>query len=101
MSRVNTYADPMLSYADPMLSSSAHAPITIVSPSIETLEPNLSSAAPLVPAVSLSTCVQPEARSPAVLRVNTYADPLADPSSSSPYAPITIVSPSIETLVPK
>ena len=32
-----------------------------------------------------------------MVRVKTYADPLLDPLSSS-YAPITIVSPSIETL---
>jgi len=51
------------------------APITTVSPSIETLLPNWSSAAPSS-AVSLATCVQLEARSPAVSRVNTYADPL-------------------------
>ena len=56
-----------------------------------------SSAAPS-PAVSLSTCVQLEVRSPAVSRVNTYADPLLDPLSSSFHAPITTVSPSIETL---
>ena len=42
----------------------------------------LSSAAPSS-AVSLATCVQPEARSPAVSRVNTYADPLLSPLSSS------------------
>ena len=34
-------------------------------------------------------------------RVNTYADPLLSPLSSSQCAPITIVSPSIETLSPK
>ena len=38
--------------------------------------------------------------SPGVSRVNTYADPLLDPLSSSPSAPITIVSPSIDTLTP-
>ena len=44
MSRVNTYADPLLS---PLTSSSSLcAPTTIVSPSIETLTPNWSSAAP-------------------------------------------------------
>ena len=51
------------------------APITTVSPSIDTLTPNSSPAAPSV-AFSLSTCVQLEASSPAVSRVNTYADPL-------------------------
>ena len=45
----------------------------------------------------MATCVQPEARSPAVTRVNTYADPLLV-GSSSVYDPITTVSPSIETL---
>ena len=59
--------------------------------------PNLSSAAPS-PAVSLATSVQPEATYPAVSRVNTYADPLLDPLSSSYLAPITTVSPSIDTL---
>ena len=49
----------------------------------------------------MATCVQPEARSPAVSRVNTYADPLSDPLSSSFHAPITSVSPSIDTLRPK
>ena len=62
-------------YADPVTASSPNAPITIVSPSIETLMPNTSSAAPS-PAVSLATCVQLEVRSPGVSRVNTYADPL-------------------------
>ena len=92
MSRVNTYADPLLS----PLSSSLFAPITIVSPSIDTIKPNLSVSAPSS-AVSLATCVQPEPRSPAVARVNTYTDPRV---TSSPYAPTTIVSPSIETLLP-
>ena len=87
MVRVKTYADPVL---DPW-SASPYAPTTTVFPSIETLLPNSSPAAPSF-AVSLATCVQPEARSPAVSRVNTYADPLDDP--------ITIVSPSIETLMP-
>ena len=76
--RVNTYADPL----SDALSSSYRAPITIVSLLIATLPPNWSPAAPSA-AVSLATCVQPEARSPAVTRVNTYADPLLDPSSSS------------------
>ena len=84
-------------YADPLYASSPNATTTIVSPSIETLVPNTSSAAPS-PAVSLSTCVQLEVRSPGVSRVNTYADPLFNPLSSSFHAPITIVSPSIETL---
>ena len=48
----------------------------------------------------MATCVQPEATSPGVSRVNTYADPLLDPLSSSPFAPATIVSPSIDTLLP-
>ena len=48
----------------------------------------------------MAACVQPEARSPGVSRVNTYADPLSDPLSSSSLAPITIVSPSIEILKP-
>ena len=50
----------------------------------------------------MATCVQPEATSPGVSRVNTYADPLLDPltGSSSPFAPATIVSPSIDTLLP-
>ena len=55
----NTCADPL---SDP-LSSSSVAPITTVLPSIETLMPNSSPAAPSS-AVSLATCVQPEARSP-------------------------------------
>ena len=62
-------------YADPVNASSPNAPITTVSPSIETLMPNKSSAAPS-PAVSLATCVQLEVRSPGVSRVKTYADPL-------------------------
>ena len=33
-------------------------------------------------AVGLSTCVQPEAGSPTVTRLNAYADPLLDPLSS-------------------
>ena len=53
-----------------------------------------------VPAVSFATFVQPEARSPGVSRVNTYADPLPVPLSSFPCAPITSVLPSIETLMP-
>ena len=92
----NTYADPLL---DP-LSSSKYAVIAIVSPLIDTLRPNRSSAAPSL-AVSFATCVHPEARSPAASRVKTYADPLLDPLSSSRYAPITTVSPSIDTLMPK
>ena len=48
----------------------------------------------------MKTCVQPEVRSPGVSRVNTYADPLLPPLSSSYFAPITIVSPSIVTLEP-
>ena len=51
MSRVNTYADPLLV----PLALSNLAPITIVSPSIDTLQPNRSSAAPS-PAVSLVRC---------------------------------------------
>ena len=97
MARMNTYADPLLS----PLSSSWVAPITIVSPSIDTLLPNQSSAAPSS-AVSLATCVQPEARLPAVSRVYTYTDPLWGPSSLVlACAPTTIVSPSIDTLLPK
>ena len=92
--RLNTYADPL----EVPLSSSLFAPITIVSPSIDTLQPKKSNAAPS-PAVSLgSTCVQPEVRSPGVMRLNTYTDPLLDPLSSSNRAPITTVSPSIATL---
>ena len=87
----NTYADPLF------LVVVRYAPITTVSPSIDTLTPNSSPAAPSV-AFSLSTCVQLEASSPAVSRVYTYADPLLLPLSSSTYAPITTVSPSIETL---
>ena len=56
----NTYADPLLS----------PVPTTTVPPSIETLSLNWSSAAPSS-AVSLATCVQPEAKSLAVARVNT------------------------------
>ena len=74
----NTYADPLY---DP-LSVSYLAPITTVSPSIDTLEPNWSLPAPSS-AVGLATCVQPDARSPGVSRVNTYADPLLPPMSSS------------------
>ena len=96
VARANTYADPLLV----PLSSSRFAPITIVSPSIDTLLPNQSSAAPSS-AVSLATCVQPEARSPAVSRLNTNADPLSVPLSSSPCDPMTTVSPSIDTLMPK
>ena len=51
MSRVNTYADPL----SVPLSSSPYAPITIVSPSIEILGPNMSLAAPSS-AVSLARC---------------------------------------------
>ena len=76
----NTYADPFLYPSTGSLS--LHAPITTVSPSIDTLTPNSSPAAPSV-AFSLSTCVQLEASSPAVSRVNTYADPLLSPLSSS------------------
>ena len=94
--RLNTYADPLPG----PLSSSNRAPITTVSPSIDTLLPKLSPSAPSA-AVSLAFCVQSEASSPVVSRVNTYADPLSDPSSSSPCAPITTVSPSIDTLMPK
>ena len=96
MTRVNTYADPLL--VSPLSLLSYVAPITTVSPSIDTLMPNRSSAR--APAVSLATCVQPEVRLPAVSRVNTYADPLlVSPSSLSSYfAPITTVSPSIDTL---
>ena len=91
----NTYADPLL---DPLSVSSKRAPTTTVLPSIETLMPKSSPAAPSS-AVSLATCVQPEARSPACVRVNTYADPLSVPLSvSSKYAPTTTVSPSIDTL---
>ena len=90
---MNTYADPLLVPS----SSSEYAPITIVSPSIDTLVPNRSPPVPS-PAVSLVTCVQPEARSLGVLRLNTYADPLWDRSRP---APITTVSPSIDTLMPK
>ena len=93
VSRVKTYADPL---QDP-LSSFPTAPITAVSPSIDTLQPNQSPAAPSS-AVSLAICVQPEVRSPAVLRVNTYADPLLE--GSFPTAPITAVSPSIDTVWP-
>ena len=50
------------------LSSQAYAPMTTVSPSIDKLLPKLSLKAPSS-AVSLATCVQPEARSPAVTRV--------------------------------
>ena len=96
VSRVKTYADPLM---DPS-SSSRYAPITIVSPSFDTLRANWSSAAPS-PAVSLATCVQLDARSPAVSRVKTYADPLSSPLSSSPFAPITTVSPSIDAVLPK
>ena len=73
--------------------------MTTVSPSIDTLAPNppkKSSASPSL-AVSLTTCVQPEERLPAVSRVKTYADPELDPLSSSPLAPMTTVSPSIDT----
>ena len=52
---VNTYADPLL---DP-LSSSKYAPITIVSPSIDTLKPNLSSAAPSFAVLSLIHISEP------------------------------------------
>ena len=45
----------------------------------------------------MATCVQPEARSPAVSRVNTYADPLLSLVVVI-GAPITTVSPSIDTL---
>ena len=93
VTRVNTYADPLPG----PLSPSYRAPITIVSPSIDTLKPNWSPPAYTF-RVSFATCVQLEARSPVVSRANTYADPLPDPSSSSPYAPITTVSPSIDTL---
>ena len=86
-------------YADPLLVSNWTATITTASPSIETLEPNSSFAAQS-PAVSFATCVQPEVRSPPVARMNTYADPLLSPLSSSRFAPITIVSPSIDTLLP-
>ena len=89
VSRVNTYADPLLAG-----SSSRFAPITIVSPSIDTLTPNSADDAPSS-AVSLAIRVQPEVRSPAVTRANTYADPVY---ASAPCAPITIVSLSIETL---
>ena len=92
MARANTYADPLLV----PLSSSRFAPITIVSPSMDTLTPNSSDDAPSS-AVSLATRVQPEARSPAVARANPYADPLLAGSSSS-LTPITTVSPSIDTL---
>ena len=95
--KVNTYADPLL---DPLSVSSFLAPMTTVSPSIDTLVPNQSLAAPSS-AVSFASCVQPEPRSPGVSRLNTYADPLSDPLSSSTYAPITIVLPSIDTLSPK
>mmetsp|Transcript_11768 Transcript_11768/g.53140 ORF Transcript_11768/g.53140 Transcript_11768/m.53140 type:complete len:311 (-) Transcript_11768:1139-2071(-) len=71
--RVNTYAVP-------------DAPTTIVSPSIDTLLPNSATA---TSGVSLSACVQSEAR----LRVNTYA-------AEAPSAPTTIMSPSMETLPP-
>ena len=79
----NTYADPLPS----PLSSSPRAATTTVLPLIETPAPKKSSSAPS-PAVSLATCVQPEVRSPAVSRVNTYADPLLDPLSSSLLAPM-------------
>jgi hypothetical protein len=64
------------------LSSSYFAPITIVSPSIVTLEPNQSIPSPSL-AFSFAISVQPEVISPKMSRVNTYTDPLLDPLSSS------------------
>ena len=55
-----------------------------VSPSIDTLMPRSSAGTPPVRS-AWQPCVQPEARFPAVSRVNTYADPLLVSSSLSSY----------------
>ena len=78
VSRVNTYADPLL---DPC--RRRHTPRSPPCRRRSTRCSRSSHSQRRRPAVSLATCVQPEARSPAVLRVNTYADPLLDPLSSS------------------
>ena len=92
VSRVNTYADPAVGSLVVVPIRPDHHRVAVD----RRRWSRMSCAAPSS-AVSLATCVQPEARSPAVSRVNTYADPC---SLCRPYAPITTVSPSIDTLEP-
>ena len=95
VSRVNTYADPLLDWV-----------VVIERPDHHRVAVDRHAAAEVVTRSAVARGqlgnLRPAGGEVAgVSRVNTYADPLLDPLSSSPFAPITIVSPSIDTLQPK